>query len=228
MTKRAVVLIGSPKGLKGSNSAEHARVLMRGTETLDWAVDWIHLHEAVATEDGIWNLLAKIETSALILFVAPLYVDGLPAPAIQAFERIAEARRPGGAADGVPRFAALIHCGFIEPVHNATAIETCRQIAEACRLEWAGALALGGGGMSSRRATSVLAEAGVALATGSPISERVRQRAERPAMPRWLYILGGNRMWRSVAMKRFKNSLSDLRATPYVDSDEPELKPRAS
>jgi len=216
MSRRALVLIGSPKGLSGSNSARYAQAIGARLEEADWSLDWIHLHRAVSTEDGVGELLAKVSASELVLFVAPLYVDGLPAPAIRAFERIADAR---ATASGTPKFAAVIHCGFVEPVQNATAIEMCRLFAAAARLEWSGALAFGGGGIPSKRGALALQVAGEALAAGEPIPEEVRRRAERPVMPRWLYVLGGNQMWRSQAKKRFGVSRKGLLARPYEPSE---------
>jgi len=219
MSRRALVLIGSPKGLSGSNSARYAQAFAAKLEEAGWSLDWIHLHRAVSTEDDVGELLAKVDASELVLFVAPLYVDGLPAPAIRAFERIAESRVSVAAASERPKFAVVIHCGFVEPAQNATAIEMCRLFAAAARLEWSGALAFGGGGIPSKRGALALQVAGEALAAGEPIPEAVRRRAERAVMPRWLYVLGGNQMWRSQAKKRFGVSRKGLLARPYEPSE---------
>jgi hypothetical protein len=217
MSRRALVWIGSPEGLQGSNSARYGGVLTHGMEDAGWSIEWVHLHRAVEDPEGVENLVRKTAESDLILFIAPLFVDGLPAPAIRAHEELAEARSTTSEGDRTPSFAALIHRGFIEPAHNATAIEICRQFVAAARLEWHGALALGGGGMPSRRAGRCLVAAREALTVGMPIPDEIRRRAERPEMPRWLYILGGNAMWRRVSKKRFGASKEGLRARPFAD-----------
>lgn len=217
MSRRALVLIGSPKGLRDSNSAHHAQALTATFEAREWSVEWIHLHRAVESQETVDALLQEADASDLILLVAPLYVDGLPAPAIAAMERIAHARSALPETAKAPRLAVLIHCGFIEPAHNATAIEMCREFAACARLEWAGALALGGGGIPSGQAARALVAARDALADGRSIPEEIRRRADRPAMPRLLYILGGNAMWRRVAKKRFGLTRFQLRARPYAD-----------
>ncbi|MFC2078277.1 NAD(P)H-dependent oxidoreductase [Candidatus Bipolaricaulota bacterium] len=212
--KRGLVLIGSPKGLEGSNSARHAQALIKTFDTEGWSLEWLHLHRAVESEEAIDDLLAKVDRSDQILFVAPLYVDSLPAPAIRALERIAAHRSGAGGTSKAPRFSVLLHCGFIEPKHNETAVEICRLFSEAAALEWFGELTLGGGGMPSRRVREALAEAGTALAKGFPIPPEARKRAKRPTMPRLAFILGGNLMWRRVA-KGFGITKAGLLAQPY-------------
>ena len=216
MIGRTLVLIGSPKGLEGSNSARYAHALSREPEEQGGALDWVHLHRAVVDQPSVDDLLAKVDAADLILLVAPLYVDSLPAPVIGAFERIAEARSRLTGEAKIPGFAALIHCGFIEPVHNRTAVDVCREFADAAGFSWFGGLTFGGGGIPARRIRRVLEQASDALANGSPIPSVLCQRAERPIMPRWLYILGGNAMWRRVARKQGVTK-AGLRARPYAD-----------
>ena len=215
MSRRALVLIGSPKGQTGSNSARYAQAIAARLEEAGWRLDWIHVHEAVTTEGGAGELVAKVDASDLVLFVAPLYVDGLPAPAIRAFESIADARGVAAKDARKPKLAVLIHCGFVEPAQNATAIEMCRLFAAAADLEWFGALAFGGGGIPRKRGALALRAAADALAAGEPISEEIRRAAGRPVMPRWLYGLGGNQMWRTQAKKRYGVAPKELRARPY-------------
>lgn len=212
--KRALMLIGSPRGLEGSSSAHHARVLTATFEGDGWTLDWLHLHRVVEAEERMDDLLAKVDRADLILFVAPLYVDSLPAPAIRAFERIAAHRTGVGEDSKTPRFAVLLHCGFIEAKQNATAVEICRLFSEAAGFEWFGELTLGGGGRTNRRVRRALAEAGVALGKGFPIPPEARKQVARPVMPRLVYILGGNLMWRRVA-KGLGVSKGDLLAQPY-------------
>ena len=96
---------------------------------------------------------------------------------------------------------------------NTVAI--CKEFAAQAGWTWQGAVMLGGGGMPSKQARIVLDEAGDALASGGSISAEIAERASKPTMPLWLYILGGNAMWRRVAKKR-GISPKDLRAKPYA------------
>jgi len=218
MTQRALILIGSPKGLEKSNSARHGSVFVRALEARGWHVDRVHTHQAVRSDESRVNLKRVALEADLVLLIAPLYVDTLPGPALRAMEILAsgnERELP----EKKPRFAALIHCGFIEPKHNRAAIDLCRLFARQAGWEWFGSLMLGGGGMPSKRAKRALEEAAKALSGGFPIHEEIAQRADRPSMPRLLYIIGGNLMWRRVAKKQFGVSKDDLLAQPYARSD---------
>jgi len=213
MSKRALILVGSPKGLKASNSARYGNAFAERLEAGGWTVDWIHAHEAVATSDATSEMCRAALASDLVLLIAPLYVDTLPGPTLRALEILAM-QSERGEITRLPALSALIHCGFIEPIHNETAVALCKEFARQSGWTWHGALMLGGGGMPSKRARRALGEAAETLAQGLAISAETAAAAAKPAMPRWLYILGGNAMWRRVAKKR-DVSRSDLRATPY-------------
>jgi len=214
MSGRALFLIGSPKGLKASNSARYGEGLATRLESEGWTIGRVDLHEAVATADGSDGLCRQAQEADLVVLIAPLYVDTLPGPTLRALEILAE-RSSSEAPDRATGLAALIHCGFIEPAHNKVAVALCREFAQQAGWMWRGALMLGGGGMPSKRARSVLEEAGDALARGGAISAEIAEKASKPTMPVWLYILGGNAMWRRVAKKR-GISPQDLRGKPYA------------
>jgi len=188
---RTLILVGSPKGVERSDLAGYARSVTGGFEHQGGTLDWIHLHHALAVEDSIDDLLARADVGDLILLVAPLCADSLPAAVIAAFERIVEARSHFAREVKAPGFAVLIHRGFVKPVPNSTAVDICRAFADAAGFLRFGAVTLGGGGMLGRRIGRVLEQARAALARGSPISSALRRRAERPIMPSWVYILGG-------------------------------------
>jgi len=214
MTKHVLVLVGSPRGLEVSTSGRYACALTERFELEGWSTESIDLHRAAFLQGEGDEFVSKAGLADLILLVAPLYVDSLPAPTIRALERIAEGRAERDPEAPSTRLAALVHCGFVEPKQNETAIEICRRFASAAGFEWFGGLMLGGGGMPSRRAARALREAGDALARGFPIPPGARKRAGRPMMPSLLYILGGNLMWRRAA-KKHGVSKDDLLGAPY-------------
>jgi len=214
VSQRALLLIGSPKGLKASNSARYGEAVAGRLETAGWRVDRIHAHESVATFDASSAMCQTAAASDLVLLVAPLYVDTLPGPMLRALEILALASEHSQMAQS-PAFCVLIHCGFIEPRQNETAVALCKEFAEQAGWEWRGGLMLGGGGIPSKRARRTLGEAADALARGDAIAAEIAARAAEPTMPRWLYILGGNAMWRRVAKKQ-NVSRKDLRARPYA------------
>lgn len=214
MSRLAVVLIGSPKGLDRSSSAQLARKLTEPFDSEKWSLEWIHLYPAVNTDEGVGELCAKVDAADLVILAAPLYVDCLSAPTIRALESIA-AHRGKGENERVPSFCVLLNCGFAEPLHNKTCVEICRRFAEAARFEWYGGLALGAGGNTNKRVRKALQEAGEALNGCFPISIKTQERVKKPVMPRLLYILGGNFMWRRVAKQKHGVSKEGLLARPY-------------
>jgi hypothetical protein len=210
--ERVVVLVGSPKGIEKSASSRLARVVVGAMEKRMWEAQWIHIHRAVETEEGVAKLLDAIDEADLVLLASPLYVDSLPAPTILALERIAE-HRAGGSGERVPRFASLINCGFVEPVQNATCQQILRQFSRRARLEWHGGISLGAAGQTPRRVLRALEEAGDTLGLDLPVSDAIEDATRKPVMSARFYVLGGNVMWRRRA-KRL-GTQDKLRDRPY-------------
>jgi len=211
--QRILMLVGSPKGLEKSNSARLGRRVADELERLGWTSEAIHAHQVVKTEAGTTELLAAVDRADALLFVSPLYVDSLPAPAIRALEAIAEHRRdlPVGP---MPRFAAILNCGFVEPSHNDTCQRILRRFAEQARFDWMAGISLGVSGQTPKRIRTALEILVEAINLELLLSDQVEALTRKPLMPRWLYMLGGNAMWRRVAKKNgVRNRLRDR---PYA------------
>lgn len=88
-------------------------------------------------------LMNELVSYSRIIFIAPLYVDGLPSDMIsflQDFELIAKAvNKPA------IKLYGMINCGFIEGTQNALALEMLQHFAAKANLEWGGGLGIGGG-----------------------------------------------------------------------------------
>lgn len=204
-----LILIGSPKGRKsasfmlGSKLAEdlreHRAVVSDGM-----------VHAGLRSEEGTVRLLDAVDTSDLVVFAFPLYVDSLPAPLTRLLELIAE-RRTRIVPAGAPRLAVMVQCGFPESHQCDTAIGICRLFAERTGMRWAGALAMGmggtvgedfkklpGGGRNLLKALNMAAES---LANGGDIPEEARMLFAKPLMPRWMYTMVGNLGWRMQLRK---------------------------
>jgi hypothetical protein len=209
---RVVVLIGSPKGLERSASARLATSITTGLESEGWECEAFHLHAAVRDESRMSELLTELDRSNLVILSFPLYVDSFPAPVIHALDRIATHRKTADR-DNVPRFFSIINCGFVEPWQNETAQQMLRQFCDQACLEWIGKISLGGGGTmnrSIRRAFRLVTEA---LHEEIVIPEEVYRLTRYRVMPAWLYVLGGNFMWRRIAKKN--GARARLKAQPY-------------
>lgn len=202
---RALLLIGSPR--KGASwklgSALLETLAASGMET-----------EAIFLSKGLkssWQEVeAAVQNADLLILSAPLYVDTLPALAMEALTKL----RGKAAGKGL---TILLNCGFPEPAQNETAMEICRQFAREANCRWLGGLAFSMGGFSfgkgpSRRAKNAFFLAAGALARGNPVPEDAVKIAARPPMRKWLYLMILNKMFRRINRKHGKMPLD---AQPY-------------
>lgn len=208
--KRALLLVGSPRGLEKSTSGRFGGRLLDALAGQAFKTDRVHTHAAVQTPVELDKALAAVAAAHLVVLSLPLYVDSFPAPAISFLEEVA--RR--GVGRGHVQFALLIQCGFPENAQNDTAVAIAKQFAAEAGWTWLGALALGAAQTYSGTANEALDRVAAALAGGHPIP-RVYVRA---GMPAWLYRIGGNLMWRREAKKL--GTARKLRAQPYRAESE--------
>ena len=219
---KALLLVGSPKPRSTSHSLGAyllARLEERGADVED-----MRLVAELRTPHGRQDLLAEVDAADLVILSFPLYVDCLPALAIEALEVVARHRLESPPARR-QRFVAICQCGFPEAAHNETALAICRRFAEKTGFEWAGGLAMGAGeavddrplehagGMvrGVRRALEMAAED---LSEGRPIRVEAAALMARPLMPTWLYTFLGNLGWRREARRR---GAGPLDARPHQD-----------
>ncbi len=221
--RRALLLVGSPKTRKSTSNAlggylfEQLSARAIQTET-------IYLHTVLRSPAKMQALLDAVDAADLVTLAFPLYVDSLPAPVIEALERIA-AHRQGRDPAHRQLFTAIANCGFPEAYQTATALAICETFAQQAGFEWAGSLALGGGqmlngmpleeagGMTIRMRQSLEAAA-EALAQGQAIPEAAQDMMARPVIPPWLYRLSGWLRWVSDA--KGYGALTLLYRKPYL------------
>jgi len=207
--KRALILVGSPRGIDRSTSGRLGSHLLAALEERGFIVEKVHVHTAVRSAEGIEDALAAIARADVVLLFAPLYVDSFAAPVIALLETIAGRRA------GRVRLFALVQCGFPEGAQNETALALLEQFAAEAGWEWLGGLAFGGGVNRTpfpRQALDLVAEA---ISAGGPIPDQAFALVGRDPIPAWLYRIVGNWMWRREA-KGFGASRR-LRARPYAD-----------
>jgi multimeric flavodoxin WrbA len=224
--QRALLLVGSPRTRKSSSFAlggylfDHLSA--RGIQT-----ETIQLHTVLRSAEKMDVLLQEVEAADLVLLAFPLYVDSLPAPVIEALERIAAARAlRGQPAKNRPQlFSAIANCGFPEAQHNATALAICETFARQSGFLWAGSLALGAGeglvhGAPLRDAggpaipiKKALEMAAEKLAEGQSIPQSAVTLMAKPIIPGWIYRLMGGFGWKQQA-KRYGADKS-LKKQPY-------------
>lgn len=223
--RRALLLVGSPK-TRMSTSNSLGSYLFEQLQAQSIQTETIYLHTVIRSPARMKALLEAVQAADLVTLAFPLYVDALPAPVVEALERIA-AHRKGQEGTGSHRqlFAAIANCGFPEAGHNVVALAICERFAHEAGFEWAGSLALGGGqgvvnGMPlselDGRVNSLkmaLEQAAEALAQGHSIPQSAQENLARPVIPSWLYRLVGGIGWRQQAKRYGAQEL--LKRRPY-------------
>ena len=220
--RRALLLTGSPKGLKGT-SYELGRFLLGRLEEGGYSTETLAASAAVRSGEASAVLLEAIQDADLVVVSFPLYVDQLPAPLVAALEVIAGHRRLLPSRKPA-KIAAIVQCGFPESRQNLPAVEIMRQFAKEAGFLWAGALymgmggALGGrplekaGGMA-RNAVKALDRAAASLLQGRDIPAEASTLMARPLVPKWLYRFMANWGMKQEAKKH--GAKKTVLARPY-------------
>jgi multimeric flavodoxin WrbA len=221
--KRALLLVGSPKTRK-STSNSLGGYLFEQLEARSIKTETIYLHTVLRNVRKMQALQDAVEAADLVTLAFPLYCDSLPAPVIEALERIA-AHRQGHDPSHRQLFTAIANCGFPEAYQCDTALAICEIFARQAGFAWAGAMALGGGGMVNgfplaegggktiyMRQSLELAAQG--LVEGSAIPNAARVGLAKPIIPHWMYWL--------VSFQRFildakgYGALKSIMRKPYL------------
>jgi hypothetical protein len=230
--ERGLLLIGSGKSSAGSDAAVDRSVvrtagcgssLQRSTSAvlgaylmdrlgeLGFACEALHLYRCVRSEDGRRGMLAAVREASLVVLSSPLFWDSLPAAVTRALELIAEDRRTNPMTR-TQRLVAVVNSGFPEASQSETALGICCQFAREAGFEWAGGLALGGGGVIAgrrlekigRRVRSVVQAldlTAAALADGQRVPPPAVRLMARPLIPPFIYRIIGNVGWRRRARR---------------------------
>ena len=220
--RRALLLVGSPRTRNSTSNSlggyMYEQLVARGVE-----IETVYLHTVVRSPKKMRELLDAVAAADLVTLAFPLYVDSLPAPAIEALERIAADRQ--GQTHRAQLFAAIANCGFPETAQTGTALAICRTFAREAGFEWAGSLALGGGaavggaplvGGKTARIRRSLELAAEALAHGRAIPDTAPDLMGRPLIPNWAYRLMGTFGWKRMAARHGVRKLQ--KGQPYSDA----------
>ncbi|OGD22956.1 MAG: hypothetical protein A2W03_06200 [Candidatus Aminicenantes bacterium RBG_16_63_16] len=222
-SRKALLFIGSPKGLK---SASHGLggYLLRKLQAAGMTTETMVVGAALHSAAGLAKMYEAVDTADLLILSFPLYVDQLPAPLVQAAELIAERRRARPASKP-QKIMAIVQCGFPETLQNQAACDILRQFAKEAGFEWAGALAMGMGGAVAgrplekaggmvRNVVKALDLTADSLVRGGNVPQEAAGLISRPLTPKWLYVLIANFGWRSQARKHGARKL--VYSKPYT------------
>ena len=193
----ATLLVGSFRGPKSTSDALGS-FLLENLEANGVKTRKIYIHQSLSSEKGIQNLCKAVAETDVLILAAPLFADTLPAPVIKAFELIHEDVTNRN--DKKHRtMIAISNSGFPEARHNNTSLAISRRFALVSGFEWAGGLALGGGGAINgkrleqaggfvRNIKKSLELTAEALAKGDVVPEDAISLMAKLHMPAWLYL----------------------------------------
>lgn len=207
---QAALLVGSPKGPQ-STSNSIGTFLVEKLEQKGVPYKKVYIQQCLKSDKKKEDLLRLVDESDLIILASPLYVDSLHSEVIETLELIAEHEQDKPDLDK-KSLVAISNSGFPEAKQNSTALTVCRLFAKQVGFNWAGGLAWGGGGMiagkplsefrfSVRNKTKALEMVADALAQGDPIPEKAISLINKLGITRRLYLIIGNRGWKSQAKK---------------------------
>jgi hypothetical protein len=204
--KKALLLIGSPRGIK-SSSAALGSYMLKQLNAGGYGGETIHLHPLVTSEDGLRKLASAIADPDIIIFASPLYIDSIPAPVIAGMEYLKKTRSVTKPVKD-QRLFALVNGGFPEPSQSATALKIYQQFAKESGFIWAGGLAYASGeagirrkpieslGFMGRNVRKSLDSAAAALAEAKPVPDSAVALSAKPLILVWMVMLIGNRFWK--------------------------------
>lgn len=200
--KRVVIINGSPKKA-GSASGALAQAMIALLPAMDVSpvISALQVsHSAEATQQSLCQGIADAD---VLLFIFPLYADGLPATLLQMMSRI-----PAATSARRPVVYAICNCGFYESAQTHLAL---RMVAHFCADKgfcWQGGIGIGGGEIIdadkplARPPTHHIHRALRTLVERINVGERdaeVLSLSVEPPMPRWTYRALGSLRWLSEA-----------------------------
>jgi len=113
--RRALLLVGSPKTRKSSSNSLGG-YLFEQLSARSIQTETIYLHTVLSSPEKMQALFDAVQSADLVTLAFPLYVDSLPAPVIEALERIAAHRQNRKSRRQL--FTTIANCGFPEAHHN--------------------------------------------------------------------------------------------------------------
>ena len=193
---------GSPKK-QGSSSGNLINALRgRLSDTLECIA--VELAQQSAAE-----IIDAVQNCDVIVFVFPLYVDGLPSGLVRFLD---EYRSAVANAAPCAKVYAVANCGFYEARQNAIAITMVENFCASSGLTWGRGLGIGCGGMPkdislNRFPMKKVGRAMDEFAQSICGLETAESSFVEPSLPRFLYLLLAN-LSMKLEMRRQQRKLS--------------------
>jgi len=198
---KIALISGSPKGKNGASGF----IIEALRDRLSRAAECVVCEPAKQSSSDVVN---AIKGSDALVFVSPLYADGLPSVLVRFLE---EEKNGIASAAARAKVYAVINNGFYDARQNSIALEMMECFCEASGLAWGRGLGMGGGGMIEGMPLGrfPLKKFGVALDTlAKNISgnESAENYFVEPDIPRFLYMFTANFGMKREMKKRRKNT----------------------
>ena len=182
-----LILNGSPRAPR-SNSKEYARLVAQQCS--------METEYGDITKKNHLELCQKLEGFTDVLFVFPLYADGIPVTLLN-FLKTLEENPP----QKKPTLSVLINCGFLEPEQNDVAVEMVRLFAKQAGYLFGSALEIGSGEAILSTPFRFLVERKLkklakAIAQGKPCSMKVTM-----PLPKRLFLKASSAYWEEYGKK---------------------------
>lgn len=222
-TRRAVVLIGSPRP-KGESTSE-ALVRYLGERLREGGIEsCVFRAIAVYKKGATCELADELNHADAFILASPVYVDSLPYPVIRVLEEIAQHREHAPEQRPV-QMLAIVNCGFPEAEHTQVSLQICRNFARHVGFTWTGGLGLGGGeaigghrlqevAWLARNAMRSLDLAAAALCERRVLPDEAVELMAAPLLPARIYTTIATGGWYRRAWEN--GVVRQLRATPYA------------
>lgn len=149
-------------------------------------------------------LIDNILKADTLLIAFPLYVDSLPMPLIKTLESI---EKESESLESLPKVYGISQCGFYEASQNETALKIIENFCNRLGLKWQYGLGIEAGVLLNhmkdikQRPTKPIYDGICSLC--KDIDKNLDEKRENvyinPSLPRFLYKLGGNMMWKQQA-----------------------------
>lgn len=128
---KVMIINGSPRAPK-SNSKRYAEIF---SNYYKGSCDTFNI-----TKNNHKELCEKVDNYTDILFIFPLYADGLPVTLLNFLKTFEE-----NPSKSKPRINVMINCGFIEPMQNNVCIDMIKLFCKQNEYDFGSVLSIGGG-----------------------------------------------------------------------------------
>jgi len=216
---KVLLMVGSPKGEKSTSNSIASYILEKFKEN-GVEAEKTYIVKDIKTDDGTDKLISLVDDSCILILVAPLYVDSIPAIAIKAMEKIYENKNDSFEKK---QMMAIFNSGFPEPHHNDLAIDMCKKFASSSGMGWSGGVTVGMGGSldgksienvgMTKKLRNGLDMAVSALSSGKPVPKEAEIIASKPLAPlpiaKFVMCTFGGMMWGKQMDKQAKKKMYD-------------------